>query len=100
MYRFSPSAYLTSAIRQDRFGSYSTATTVAGPVSFSRRKSMSRYILRAPPPRWRAVILPWLFRPPVRVIRTINDFSGRFFLSVISAKSATDASRRPGLVGL
>ena len=32
--------------------------------------------------------------------RIVNSFSGRFFLSVISAKSLTEAPRRPGVTGL
>ena len=37
-------------MREERFGSYSTATTFAGTPIFSRRKSISRYIRLWPPP--------------------------------------------------
>jgi hypothetical protein len=42
MYRFSPSAYVRSAIRADRFGSYSMVETFAGISRLSRLKSMMR----------------------------------------------------------
>ena len=40
MYRFSPSAYWSSAIRAVRFGSYSIETTRAGTPILSRFQSM------------------------------------------------------------
>src|SRR3712207_7342573 len=46
----------------------------------------------------RVVILPVLFRPPVFGLGTSSDFSG--VERVSSTKSATDAPRRPGVVGL
>ena len=42
MYRFSPSAYVTSAIRAERFGSYSTVEIFPGMSFLSRLKSMMR----------------------------------------------------------
>ncbi len=42
MYRFSPSAYVTSAMRAVRFGSYSIVETLPGMLSLSRLKSMMR----------------------------------------------------------
>ena len=65
-----------------------------------RLKSMIRYIRLWPPPRCRAVMNPWLFRPPVFLSGSVRLFSGFLFLSVSSEKSLTDALRRPGLVGL
>ena len=101
MYRFSPSWYWTRAIRAERFGSYSMCVTRAGTPSLSwRRKSMIRYIRLWPPPRWRTVMKPWLFRPPFFLSGSVRHFSGFLFLSVSSEKSLTDALRRPGLVGL
>src|SRR5690606_13933170 len=47
---------------------------------------------------WRVVMRPWLLRPPVFDSGRSSDFSG--VDRVISAKSATDESRRPGVVGL
>src|SRR5918995_3548827 len=41
---------------------------------------------------------PWLLRPPVLDSGRRSDFSG--VDRVISAKSATDEPRRPGVVGL
>src|SRR3712207_1879344 len=41
---------------------------------------------------------PWLLRPPVFDSGFSSDFSG--VVRVISAKSATDEPRRPGVVGL
>ena len=101
MYRFSPSAYSISAIRADRFGSYSMWVTLAAwPSRSLRRQSMIRYIRLWPPPRCRAVMNPWLFRPPVFLSGSVRLFSGFLFLSVSSEKSLTDEFRRPALVGL
>src|SRR5215218_999058 len=85
-------------MRQVRFGSYSMLATVAGTPSLCRRKSMTRYCCLWPPPRWRAVLRPWLLRPPVRDFLASSDFSG--VVRVTSAKSETVWNRRPGLVGL
>ncbi len=85
-------------MRQERFGSYSMAATFAGIASLSRRKSTSRYIRFARPPRWREVMRPWWFRPPVLARGARRAFSGVVF--VISAKSPTDPPRRPAEVGL
>ena len=52
-----------------------------------------------PPPRCRAVILPWLFRPPLRCFGRSRLFTG-LAPGVNSAKSLTVAPRRPGVVGL
>ena len=61
---------------------------------------MMRYIRLWPPPRNRAVMTPWLFRPPFFLWGSVSDFSGFFFLSVSSAKSLTEPPRRPADVGL
>src|SRR5215203_4653795 len=99
MYRFSPSAKCSSAIRAVRFGSYSMCATLAGTPSLSYRlKSTSRYACLCPPPMCRVVIRPLLLRPPVLGLGTTSDFSG--VDRVTSAKSATEAPRRPGVVGL
>src|SRR6185436_5183710 len=50
MYRFSPSAYTTSAIRALRLGSYSISVTRPGMPSLSRLKSIRRYIFLYAPP--------------------------------------------------
>ena len=42
MYRFSPSAYVSSAILAVRFGSYSISVTFAGTLNFVRLKSILR----------------------------------------------------------
>src|ERR1700684_902307 len=85
-------------MRALRFGSYSMAATRAGTPSLFRRKSMIRYCCLCPPPRWRAVLRPWLLRPPEPGFGASRDFSGRS--RVISEKSETVWKRRPGLVGL
>src|SRR5919107_1968108 len=41
---------------------------------------------------------PWLLRPPFFGSGRVSDFSG--VVRVISTKSATEAPRRPGVVGL
>src|SRR6266568_5325500 len=98
MYRFSPSAYVISAIRAVRLGSYSMADTRPGTPNFSRRKSMRRYCRLWPPPRYRAVMWPLLLRPPVRRSGSTSDFSGVVF--VIPSKSETDRNRVAGVTGL
>src|SRR5689334_15339400 len=86
-------------MRAVRFGSYSMCATVAGTPSLSwRRKSTSRYARLWPPPWWRVVTLPELLRPPRPCSGRTSDFSG--VSRVTSAKSATEAPRRPGVVGL
>src|SRR5438094_9501727 len=87
-------------MRAERFGSYSIETTVAGP-SFLRLKSIRRYIRLWPPPRKRAQVTPWLFRPPFFLARMTSDFSGAFTFGLVqSAKSLTMPARRPADVGL
>src|SRR5256885_1777852 len=85
-------------MRALRLGSYSMAATLAGTPSFVRLKSMMRYWRLWPPPRWRAVLRPWAFRPPVLGLGASSERSGRSL--VISEKSETVWNRRPGLVGL
>src|ERR671931_420146 len=86
-------------MRAVRFGSYSMCATFAGTPSLSTRlKSITRYWRLWPPPWWRAVILPWTFRPPFLGSGRTSDFSGS--VRVTSAKSATLEPRRPGVVGL
>src|SRR5690606_1147278 len=86
-------------MRAVRFGSYSMCATLALTPSLSlRRKSMTRYWRLCPPPMWRVVMRPELLRPPVLGSGRSRDFSG--VERVISAKSATEEPRRPGVVGL
>src|SRR3954469_16792195 len=59
---------------------------------------MMRYARLWPPPLCRVVIRPWLLRPPLLGSGRVSDFSG--VVRVISTKSATEAPRRPGVVGL
>src|SRR5687768_2574014 len=86
------------AMRAVRFGSYSMEWTLPGTPVLSRRKSMMRRRLFAPPPRWRTVMRPWLLRPACRRRGATSDFSG--FERVISSKPWPLAPRRPGDVGL
>ncbi len=85
-------------MRADRFGSYSIAATFAGTPSFVRLKSIVRKRRLWPPPWWRVVMRPRLFRPPFFVSGSRSDFSGSDF--VMSSKPETAMKRRPGLVGL
>src|SRR6266511_3411308 len=86
-------------MRAVRFGSYSMCATFAGTPSLSTRlKSIRRYCRLWPPPWCRAVIRPCTLRPPLPCSGASSDFSG--VDRVISAKSATLAPRRPGVVGL
>ena len=86
-------------MRALRFGSYWIELTTAGTPSLSRRKSICRRWRLWPPPRCRAVITPWLFRPPFRCFGRSRPFTG-LAPGVNSAKSLTVAPRRPGVVGL
>src|SRR5258708_3963107 len=73
--------------------------TFAGTPSLSTLlKSTSRYWRLCPPPWCRVVILPCTLRPPLPCSGASSDFSG--VDRVISAKSATLAPRRPGVIGL
>src|SRR6476661_2447641 len=85
-------------MRQLRFGSYSTAATLAGTPSLVRLKSTIRYCCLWPPPLWRAVLRPYELRPPVPDFGASSVFSGVDL--VMSEKSETVWNRRPGLVGL
>ena len=64
----------------ERFGSYSIPATFAGMPYFSRRKSTSRSMRLAPPPRCRTVMRPWTLRPLVRRLGLSRLFSGVFFV--------------------
>src|SRR5713101_2352880 len=85
-------------MRADRPGSYSIPATTAGMPIFSRRKSTSRSIRLAPPPRCRTVIRPYTFRPLPRFLGESRLFSGVFF--VISSLVSCVMYRRAGEVGL
>src|SRR5262245_14383237 len=79
IYVLVPSSYFSRAMRAERLGSYSIESTSAQTPSFLRLKSMMRYIRLCPPPRNRAVMMPWLLRPPFFGLGFSSDFSGRFF---------------------
>jgi hypothetical protein len=66
---------MTSAMCAERFGSYSTRSTVAAMPSLSRLKSMIRNLLLCPPPLWRVVRRPLLLRAPVEFWLTVRDGS-------------------------
>src|SRR5580704_14562076 len=85
-------------MRDDRFGSYSIAATLAGIPVLSRRKSIDRYLFAWPPPRCHAVTSPCEFLPPVRFFDSVNDFSGVCF--VMSLLSSMVRKRRDGVYGL
>src|SRR5579863_6688758 len=98
MYFFSPSKYCNRAIREERFGSYSSDKTLAGMPAFSRPKSIKRYWRLWPAPRWRLVIRPYILRPPVDFKATTRDFSGAFLVKFSPTMAVI--ARRPAEVGL
>src|SRR5580700_5109055 len=105
IYRFSPSSYSTSDIRQERLGSYSTVSTVAGASYLLRLKSIIRYMRLLPPPWNRCVTRPLLLRPPVLLIGVISGLCGStgwFLPSCLVSSENVDIAlnRRPGPVGL
>src|SRR3990170_7638152 len=85
-------------MRAVRLGSYSIAATLPGTPNLSRLKSIMRMLRRAPPPRWRTVMRPWLLRPDCCLRGTVSRRSGVFL--VISSKVKPVMPRRPGEVGL
>src|SRR6516162_7213887 len=85
-------------MRAERLGSYSMAATLAGIPSFSRRKSMDRYLRACPPPRCHEVTSPCELRPPVRFFDSTSDFSG--VCLVMSLLSSMVRKRREGVYGL
>src|SRR5205085_7268373 len=93
----SPSVYLTSAMRAERFGSYSTPITSAGTPCLRRLKSTFRYFCLWPPPMCRDVSRPRLLRPPVLFLGSRRLRSGRHF--VISSKAGSDLNRCVGVSG-
>src|SRR5207249_1576524 len=56
------------------------AATRAGMPNLSRRKSTSRSIRLAPPPRWRTVMRPYTLRPFVHRLGDSRLFSGSVFV--------------------
>src|SRR5438876_8507600 len=98
MYRFSPSAYVRSAIRALRLGSYSIVATFAGISRLSRLKSITRYIRLCPPPRHHDVRWPRLLRPPDSCCGSTSGLYGSDV--VMSSKVWTVWNREPGDVGL
>src|SRR2546428_4435795 len=98
MYRFSPSAYVRSAIRAERFGSYSIVDTFAGMSCLSRLKSIARYIRLCPPPRHHDVKCPPLFRPPELCNDSTSGLCGSHVVS--SSNTWTVWNLVPGDVGL
>src|SRR5881409_2930354 len=85
-------------MRALQLGSYSMWATLAGTPSLLRRKSTTRYLRLVPPPWWRAVIRPWVFRPALLRPLATRDFSG--VERVSSSKDDTLPPRLPGVVGL
>src|SRR5579862_9783004 len=85
-------------MRAVRLGSYSMASTSASTPRFLRLKSMMRYFCLCPPPMWREVSRPWLFRPPVFLMVWTSFFSG--FDLVISSNFGSALKRSTGVNGL
>src|SRR5262249_16560198 len=91
-------SYVTSAMRADRFGSYSIEAIVPVTPCLLRLKSTRRYWRLWPPPRRRIAMWPWLSRPPDFLIGSSSDFSG--VVVVMSEKSDTVRKRVPFVTGL
>ena len=100
MYVFTPSSYWIRAMRAERFGSYSMATTVARTPSLRRLKSMMRYFCLWPPPTEARADDALVVAAALLGLGPSSDFSGFFLRSVMSEKSLTDPCRRPGVIGL
>src|SRR5207247_9780207 len=80
----------------ERFGSYSIAATLAGTPSFVRLKSIWRKRRLCPPPLWRVVMRPLLFRPPVFFVELVGLFSGFPRVSPSEPDAGTKRRRRAG----
>src|SRR6516162_3667013 len=81
-----------------RFGSYSSRSTVAGTSNFRRLKSTKRYACLCPPPMKRLVMRPWLLRPPVPILPSVNPLTGLPFHR--SERSISTVPRRLAVTGL
>src|ERR1041385_3343518 len=84
-------------MRAERFGSYSIAVTSAATPCLRRLKSIFRYFCLWPPPIWRAVNRPLLFRPPLLFLTSTRLLCGLDF--VISVKGGSDLNRSVGVSG-
>src|SRR4028118_1422632 len=82
----------------DRFGSYSSRSTVAGTSQVRRLKSTIRYFCLWPPAMPRLVTWPLLLRPPVLRLPSVSALTGLPFHS--ADLSTRIRPRRAGLVGL
>src|SRR4249919_3716805 len=82
----------------ERFGSYSSRSTVAGTSHVRRLKSMIRYFCLWPPAMPREVTWPLLLRPPVFRLPSVSDLTGLPFHS--ADLSTRIRPRRAGEVGL
>src|SRR5215472_12911641 len=98
IYRFSPSAYASNAIREERLGSYSMVCTVAEIPILSRLKSIMRSFRLCPPPIKRMVMSPELRRPPVRCFGSTSGLCG--FFVVMSSLTIVVRYRSVCVVGL
>src|SRR3954451_23982990 len=65
----------------DRFGSYSSRSTVAATSQVRRLKSICRYFCLCPPAMPREVTWPLLLRPPVLRLPSVRAFTGLPFHS-------------------
>src|SRR3954469_21447777 len=87
-----------SAMRAERFGSYSIAVTSAATPCLRLLKSILRYFCLWPPPMCRAVNRPLLFRPPLLFFTSVKLLCG-LFAEVTSGKAGSDLKRRTGVSG-
>src|SRR3954470_713437 len=65
----------------ERFGSYSSRSTVAGTSQVRRLKSICRYFCLWPPAMPREVTWPLLLRPPVLRLPSVSALTGLPFQS-------------------
>src|SRR5678816_3835204 len=82
----------------ERFGSYSSRSTVAATSQVRRLKSTIRYFFFLPPAIPRDVTWPLLLRPPVLRLPSVKALTGLPFHS--DDLSTRIRPRRAGLVGL
>src|SRR6185369_24737 len=85
-------------MKAERFGSYSSRSTVAGTSQVRRLKSMYRYFCLWPPAIPRDVTWPLLLRPPVLRLPSVSALTGLPFHS--DDLSTRMRPRRAGEVGL
>src|SRR5947207_10032142 len=85
-------------MKADRLGSYSSRSTVAETSNLRRLKSTRRKRRLWPPPRWLAVMWPWLLRPPASLLPRVSALTGLPFHRPV--RSTITSCRSDGVIGL